>query len=77
MLAWQVGDIVIVKEEEIPCNEWKFARVLDVHKDAGGLVRKAKIQIGERKLGKGGERFSKPSTVERLIQTWMKNCAFY
>lgn len=57
----QVGDIVIVKEEEIPRNEWKLARVLEVRKDNDGLVRKATIQIGEQKLGKGGERVSKPS----------------
>lgn len=64
----QVGDIVIVKEEEIPRNEWKLARVLEVHKDDDGLVRKATIQIGERKLGKGDEPVSKPSIVERPIQ---------
>ncbi|KAK9513134.1 hypothetical protein VZT92_026696 [Zoarces viviparus] len=64
----QVGDVVIVKEEEISRNEWKLARVLDVLKNDDGLVRKVKIQIGERKLGKGGERLSKPSIVERPIQ---------
>lgn len=64
----QVDDIVILKEEEIPRNEWKLAKVLEVWKDDDGLVRKAKIQIGEQKLAKGGERLSKPSVVERPIQ---------
>ena len=64
----QVGDIVIVKEEEVPRNEWKLAKVLEVHKDDDGLVRKTTIQIGERRLGKGGERLSKPSIVQRPIQ---------
>ncbi|KAJ8364861.1 hypothetical protein SKAU_G00136920 [Synaphobranchus kaupii] len=63
----QVGDIVIVKED-VPHNEWKLARVLDVCKDDDGLVRKATIQIGERKLSKEGERLSKPSVIERPIQ---------
>lgn len=64
----QVGDIVIVKEEELPRNEWKLARVLKVHENDDGLVRRVTIQIGERKLGKGGERLNKPSIVERPIQ---------
>ncbi len=64
----QIGDIVIVKEEEVPRNEWKLAKVLEVYKDDDGLVRKTTIQIGERRLGKGGERLSKPSIVQRPIQ---------
>lgn len=64
----QVGDIVIVKEEEIHRNEWKLARVLGVHEDDDGLVRRATLQMGERKLGKSGERLCKPSIIERPIQ---------
>ncbi|XP_039524444.1 uncharacterized protein LOC120477094 [Pimephales promelas] len=64
----QVGDIVIVKEEETPRNEWRLARVVEVCKADDGLVRKAKIQIGDRKLGKRGERLTKPSVIERPIQ---------
>ena len=63
----QVDDIVIV-QEDAPRNEWKLARVLDVCKSDDGLVRKATIQIGDRRLGKGGERLGKPSVVERPIQ---------
>lgn len=49
-------------------NEWKLARVLGVHEDDDGLVRRATIQFGERKLGKGVEHFNKPSILERPIQ---------
>lgn len=63
----QPGDIVIVKDEG-PRNEWKLARVLEVFKDDDGLVRKTRIQIGNRMLGKRGERLSKPSVIERPIQ---------
>ncbi|KAI3375592.1 hypothetical protein L3Q82_003912 [Scortum barcoo] len=31
------GDVVIVKEEELPRNEWRLGRVLDVCKDEDGL----------------------------------------
>ncbi|KAI3375603.1 hypothetical protein L3Q82_003918 [Scortum barcoo] len=32
------GDVVIVKEEELPRNEWRLGRVLDVCKDEDGLA---------------------------------------
>ncbi|XP_067301419.1 uncharacterized protein [Pseudorasbora parva] len=64
----QMGDVVIVKEGEVPRNEWRLARVLEVYKDDDGLVRKVKIQMGDQKLGKRGERLIKPSIVERPIQ---------
>lgn len=46
---------MIVTEEEIPCREWRLGRELDVCKDEDGLVRKATMQIGNRKLGKEGQ----------------------
>ncbi|KAL0154219.1 hypothetical protein M9458_050473 [Cirrhinus mrigala] len=64
----QVGDVVIVKEGEALRNEWRMARVLKVCKDDDGLVRKATIQMGDRGLGRRGERLTKPSIVERPIQ---------
>ncbi|XP_076853956.1 uncharacterized protein LOC143509279 [Brachyhypopomus gauderio] len=63
----QVDDIVIL-QEDAPRNVWRLARVLDVCKDEDGLVRRATIQLGERKLSDRGERLSKPSVVERPIQ---------
>lgn len=39
----QVGDIVIVKKEEIPRNEWKCARILEVCMDDDVLVQKVTI----------------------------------
>ncbi len=50
----QEGYIVIVKEGEVPRNEWRLARVLEVCKDDDGLVQKATIQMGDRGLGKRG-----------------------
>lgn len=64
----QDGDVVIMKEGEIPRNEWRLARVIKVFKDDDGLVRKATIRMGDRELGKKGERLTKPTIVERPIQ---------
>ena len=60
-----VGDIVIIKEEDVPRNEWKLAKVVEAPEDDDGLVRKVTVQVGERKLGKKGEQ---PSIVQRPIQ---------
>lgn len=63
-----VGDIVIIKEEDVPRNEWKLAKVVEAREDDDGLVRKVAVKVGERKLGKGGERLNQPSIVQRPIQ---------
>ncbi|XP_049336637.1 uncharacterized protein LOC125802479 [Astyanax mexicanus] len=63
----KIGDIVIVKEEEVPRNEWRLGRVLDVCKDQDELVRKATVQLGSRKLGKAGQNVMNTSILERPI----------
>ncbi|CAI5660438.1 unnamed protein product [Oreochromis niloticus] len=64
----QVGDVVILKEDNIPRNEWKLARVVEANEDDDGLVRKVKIQIGQKELGKKGERLKQVSFLERPVQ---------
>ncbi|KAI2646031.1 Glycine--tRNA ligase beta subunit [Labeo rohita] len=64
----QVGDVVIVKEDNIPRNEWKLARVVETSKDDDGLVRKVKLQMGQSNLGKKGERLAQTSFLERPVQ---------
>ncbi|XP_051803238.1 uncharacterized protein LOC127533647 [Acanthochromis polyacanthus] len=63
----KVGDIVIVKEKEIPRNEWRLGRVLDVCKDEDGLVRKATVQMGSRKCGDKSQQNTTSSILERPI----------
>lgn len=61
-----VGDIVIIKEEDVPRNEWKLAEVVEAREDDYGLVWKVTVQVGERKLGKR-ERLKQPSIVQRPV----------
>ncbi|XP_076869830.1 uncharacterized protein LOC143521148 [Brachyhypopomus gauderio] len=49
----QVGDIVILQDDNVPRNEWKLARVVEVHPSADGLVRKLKLLVSDTKLDKG------------------------
>lgn len=64
----QVGDIVMVKEDEAHRNEWRLARVKGTTTDKDGLIRRVKIHLGDSRLGKKGERLHKMSEVERPIQ---------
>ena len=64
----QVGDVVIVKENNTPRNEWNLARIIEANEDDVGLVRKVKVQLGQSNLGKKGERLTQPSVLERPVQ---------
>lgn len=39
----QVNDIVMVKEEDLPRNEWKLGRIQEVTYSDDGLLRRAKV----------------------------------
>lgn len=52
----QVGDIVIDTEDTLPRSQWRLGRVSEVMKGKDGLVRRAKILLGERELSNKGER---------------------
>lgn len=58
----EVGDVVIVTEEETPRNCWPLARVITAVKDEDGLVRKVKVMVGNRH----GKR--PLATLERPVQ---------
>ena len=63
----QVDDVVIIKDDDTPRNQWRVARVLEAFKDEDGLVRKVKLAVGDPHLSNRGKR-PKPMTVlERLI----------
>ena len=49
-----VGDIVISKEDNGPCNQWQLAKVIDVYTSEDGFVRKVKIFKADRELDNQG-----------------------
>lgn len=63
----QVNDVVIIKEEILPRNQWQLARVVETTVDSDGLVRRVKVQVGVPKSLKTKSP-SKPSIIERPIQ---------
>lgn len=55
-------------DELSPRGEWKLARVVETVEGQDGLVRRAKISVGDKRLNKKGERLSKVSMLERPVQ---------
>ena len=64
----KVGDIVMMKGDDANRNEWRLGRVTGTTFDKDGLIRRVKICLGDRNLGKKGERLHKMSEVERPVQ---------
>lgn len=64
----QINDIVLVKEENLPRNEWKLGRIQETISSGDGLIRKAKVLLGDCKLDAKGKRTTKQSIIERPVQ---------
>jgi len=51
-----VNDVVMVKDENVPRNAWRLARVEEAFSSHNGLVRKVKFAMPTRTLDKQGWR---------------------
>ena len=63
----KINDVVIVKDDTAPRNEWKVAKVTDVFPGEDGCVRKLQLLIGSSALDSQGKRLTKPVYLERPI----------
>ena len=63
----QVNDVVIIKEDYVPRNQWRVCRVVEALPDEDGLVRKVKLEVGNRNLALSGKRSQPLVTLERPI----------
>ena len=63
------ADIVLIKEEDAPRNQWKLASVEETYQDSDGLVRRVKLAVGDAHLTNRGKRVKPMSVLERPIQT--------
>ena len=64
----QVGDIVLIKEDNVSRNRWRTARVDEVYASEDGFVRKVKVIVSDRSLTKEGKRVRTTTVLERPIQ---------
>ncbi|XP_040928808.1 uncharacterized protein LOC114866078 isoform X1 [Betta splendens] len=63
----KVNDIVILKEDNSPRNQWKLAKVAEVYPSKDGKVRKVKLLISDSSLDSKGRRISKPVYLDRPV----------
>ena len=63
----EIGDIVIIKDDNIPRNQWHLARVEETIKGEDGLVRKMRLAIGDPTLSNAGKRVRQISYLDRPI----------
>ena len=68
ILQNKVGDIVLMKEEDVHRHEWRLGRFSETTADKDGLVRRVEVHLDHKKLGEKGERLHKMSEVERPVQ---------
>lgn len=63
----QVNDVVILKDENLPRNCWKLARVEEIYPDDDGLVRKVKIAVSSDSLDSSGRPTKSVVYLERPV----------
>jgi len=64
----QIGDIVIIKDDNTPHNHWQLARVTEAQKGKDRLVSKVNLVVGDRRLSSTGGRTRPVSFLEQPIQ---------
>ena len=62
-----MGDIVLLKEDDLPRNRWKLGRVVKVISSIDDHVRHVKLIIGDSYLCKDGKGSKKFHILERPI----------
>ena len=65
-----VNDVVMVKDENVPRNAWRLARVEEAFPSNDGLVRKVKLVMATRSLDKQGRRANEVQYLERPVQVY-------
>eukprot|EP00794_Sanderia_malayensis_P012609 gene12609-13897_t len=53
-----VGDIVMVKEENLARNQWELSRISSVYPSADGRIRKVQVAVADKTLDKKGGRIN-------------------
>jgi hypothetical protein len=62
-----VGDVVIIKDANLPRNSWKLGRVSTVFRDDDSYVRTVELSVGDSSLNAKGQRTTALKTLQRPI----------
>ena len=52
---FRVDDIVLLKQSDVPQNQWSMGRTVDVKNDRKGLVQSVTLKIGEHAENKNSK----------------------
>ena len=63
----QIGDIVIIKDQDFPRNRWELGRVIKTNESQDGCVRSVQLLLGDSSLDDSGKRIKARRTLERPI----------
>ena len=63
----KVGDVVLIKDDQVNRNQWKLGRVVEVKFSDDGFVRSCKLLVGDSSLDRLGKRVRSVSYLERPI----------
>ncbi|XP_057700916.1 uncharacterized protein LOC130921262 [Corythoichthys intestinalis] len=63
----KVDDVVIIKEDLLPRNQWQLGRIVETTVDSDGLVRRVKVRVARNGKDKSLSNMN-PSVVERPVQ---------
>ena len=63
----QVGDIVLLKDDNQPRNCWRLGPVVETCEDTDGLIRKVKLALAEPNITSKGKRNDPLTVLERPI----------
>ena len=63
----KVYDVVIVKDEGLPRNQWRLACVVETYSSDDALVRKVKLLVADSSLDRRGKRSKPPAYLDRPV----------
>ena len=63
----QVGDVVIIRDDNAPRNQWLLGRVEETIASDDDLVRQAKVGLATKWIDRKGQRMEEPRFLERPI----------
>lgn len=63
----KVNDIVLLKDEQAPQNEWKLARIAEVYPESDDRVRKVRLLISDTTFDNKGKLTTKTVFLDRPI----------
>ncbi|XP_072021513.1 uncharacterized protein [Amphiura filiformis] len=64
---FQRGDIVILKEDDSPRNQWQIARIEETYPSEDGRVRKVKVKLADKRCDAKGKRTHSATYLDRPI----------